>query len=79
MLGAEVAGSKGGRHAILLAIDSLEMIVPTAALMHRNNKCNAIDHIAVPKTWVINSTERIDATGLVLPLLKVEFPLIRLT
>jgi endonuclease/exonuclease/phosphatase family metal-dependent hydrolase len=63
MLGAEVAGSKGERHAILLAIDSLEMIVPTAALMHRNNKCNAIDHIAVPKTWVINSTERIDATG----------------
>lgn len=64
LLGAEVAGSKGGRHAILLAIDSLELIVPTAELMHRNNKCNAIDHIAVPKTWVINSTERIDATGL---------------
>ncbi len=49
VVGDEVAGSKGGRSALLKAIESLKLSVPTAELMHRNDICNAIDHIGVPK------------------------------
>ncbi len=64
LLGAEVAGSKGGRSALLKAIESLRLIVPTAELMHRNDICNAIDHIGVPQNWLMKSVKRIAADGL---------------
>jgi hypothetical protein len=64
LVGAEVAGSKGGRSALLKAIESLRLSVPSAELMHRNNICNAIDHIGVPKNWSIMSAERIPADKL---------------
>lgn len=64
LVGDEVAGSKGGRSALLKAIESLKLSVPTAELMHRNDICNAIDHIGVPKNWSIKSAERIPADKL---------------
>jgi hypothetical protein len=64
LIGVEVAGSKGGRSAVLRAIESLKLSVPTSELMHRNDICNAIDHIGVPKNWSIKSAERIPSDKL---------------
>ena len=48
LLGVEVAGSRGGRTHLQAAIREWNLQVPTAALLHHNDICNAIDHIAVP-------------------------------
>jgi hypothetical protein len=64
LVGAEVAGSKGGRSALLKAIESLKLSVPTAELMHPKDICHAIDHIGVPQNWSIKSAKRIPADEL---------------
>ena len=64
LIGPEVAGSKGGREHLLKAIACLNLQVPTAVLKHRNDICNAIDHIGVPCNWKIAKCERIIALGL---------------
>jgi len=64
LIGAELAGSKGGRSVLLKAIESLGLSVPTAELMHRNDICNAIDHIGVPQNWLMKSVKRIVADRL---------------
>jgi hypothetical protein len=54
----------GGRNHLLDAISKLELNVPTTGLSHRGNYCRAIDHIAVPLSWKVESTKRINAQGL---------------
>ena len=60
--GREYAGSKDGRKHILNAICQLKLQVPTVALAHRLPGLLTIDHIAVPKSATVNSSERIIAS-----------------
>ena len=48
LLGREYAGSREGRHAILTALDELDLVAPTAELPHRIDGLLSIDHVAVP-------------------------------
>jgi hypothetical protein len=48
LTGKEYAGSQGGRHAILAALDELGLEVPTAELPHRIEGLLSIDHVALP-------------------------------
>ncbi len=48
LLGREYAGSRGGRDAILTALDQLCLVAPTAELPHRIDRLLSIDHVAVP-------------------------------
>lgn len=54
--GKEYAGSQGGRHAILEALDLLGLDVPTSELPHRIDGLLSIDHIAVPHGWSTSAT-----------------------
>ena len=48
LTGREYAGSMGGRRAVLGALDSFGLDVPTADLPHAIDSLLSIDHIAVP-------------------------------
>ena len=60
--GSEYSGSKGGRAHLLNALESLQLKVPTAGLLHRLPGCLSIDHIAVGQSILVKSAERIDAS-----------------
>ncbi|SOC50294.1 hypothetical protein SAMN05660748_3040 [Blastococcus aggregatus] len=62
--GREYAGTKGGRKHLLGAVDELGLQVPTASLPHRIEGLLSIDHVAVPGSWAVARTERLDASGL---------------
>lgn len=64
LIGSEQAGSMGGRVHVAGAVKQLNLNVPTASLSHRGNHCKAIDHIAVPLTWPVESAKRNNAEGL---------------
>lgn len=49
--GAELAGSKAGRQAVLTAVSKRGLRVPTAGLPSHLDECLSIDHIAVPGAW----------------------------
>jgi hypothetical protein len=59
----EYAGSMAGRTALLEALSTLELTVPTADLAHRIDGLLSIDHVAVP-AGVEASASRVDASGL---------------
>ncbi len=46
--GREYAGSAGGRHAVLAAMEELGLEAPTAELPHAIEGLLSIDHVAVP-------------------------------
>jgi hypothetical protein len=64
LIGKEHAGSMGGRNHVLQAVERLGLNVPTTGLSHRGNYCQAIDHIAIPLSWKVESVRRISADGL---------------
>ena len=58
--GPDHVGSKEGREHIFGILDALGLQVPTAELdAHRGAR--SIDHIAVPKEWVLVSADRVPA------------------
>jgi endonuclease/exonuclease/phosphatase family metal-dependent hydrolase len=58
--GTDHVGSREGRDHIFGVLDTLGLQVPTADLdAHRGER--SIDHIAVPKEWVLVGTERVEA------------------
>jgi len=58
--GPERVGSRAGRDHIFEVLDALGLQVPTAELgAHRSER--AIDHVAVPKEWVVVSAEQVPA------------------
>jgi hypothetical protein len=63
-VGTESAGSNVGRMHVESLLDKLGLQVPTRDLPHRLANCYSIDHIAVPHSWSVKSTKKIDATGL---------------
>lgn len=56
--GREWAGSKEGRQHILGAVERLGLQVPTADAPHQIEGLLAIDHVAVPRSWVVLDVER---------------------
>lgn len=61
--GREWAGSMAGRHSILETVARLSLRVSTASSPHRIAGLLSIDHIAVPESWNVRSTERHRATS----------------
>jgi hypothetical protein len=59
--GPETAGSMKGRARIVTALDDLRLSVPTARLPHRLDGLLTIDHVAVPSSWHVITTERVPA------------------
>ncbi len=60
--GPDHVGSKEGRERIFEVLDALGLQVPTADLdAHRGER--SIDHVAVPKEWVVVSAERVEAVA----------------
>lgn len=59
--GTEHAGSKGGRAALLAAVASLGLQVPTADLPHQIDGLLSIDHLAVPSSAIVRSAMRVSA------------------
>lgn len=62
--GFEGAGSMGGRQRVLAAVEELGLQVPTADLPHRLDGHLTIDHVAVPRDWMVTGAERIAAGSL---------------
>lgn len=60
--GPETAGTKAGRVWLREALGRLGLQLPTAELPHRIEGLSSIDHIAVPASWRVVGTERIDAS-----------------
>lgn len=56
--GRELAGSVAGRRSVLEAVERLGLQVPTADAPHQIEDLLSIDHIAVPKSWVVSVTQR---------------------
>lgn len=56
--GREWSGSVAGRWSLLKALEQLELQVPTASLPHQINGLLSIDHIAVPRSWVVEEAQR---------------------
>lgn len=56
--GREWAGSVAGRRSVLEAVGRLGLHIPTADSPHQIKDLLSIDHIAVPKSWVVNETHR---------------------
>lgn len=63
LLGQESAGSMGGRRAVQATVDQLGLQVPTTALTHHLGELRSIDHIAVPGSWQVASSERVSAVS----------------
>ena len=59
--GQEWAGSVAGRRSVLETVERLELQVPTADSPHQIKDLLSIDHIAVPKSWVVSATRRFRA------------------
>jgi hypothetical protein len=58
--GTDHVGSRAGRDHIFGVLDDLGLQVPTAELeAHRGER--SIDHIAVPKEWVVLAAEQVAA------------------
>lgn len=60
LTGAETAGSKAGRDALLATIAQLNLEVPTSKEPHRIDGITSIDHVAVPDD-VVAGAERVVA------------------
>ncbi len=58
----ENVGTLAGRTFLRSAVQSLNLQVPTDALLHMNNVSHSIDHIAVPSGWRILAADRFEAT-----------------
>ena len=56
--GREWAGTIAGRRSVLKSVEQLGLHVPTALLPHQIEGLLSIDHIAVPKAWVVSDTQR---------------------
>jgi hypothetical protein len=56
--GWEFAGSTGGRNAILVAVATAELHIPTAGLAQRPPGLLSIDHIAIPTGWAVKHAAR---------------------
>jgi hypothetical protein len=56
--GREWAGSVAGRSSVLASAERLGLQVPTATSPHQIEDLLSIDHIAVPKSWVVSATHR---------------------
>ena len=59
--GQEHAGSIGGRGAVLAAVATAGLRVPTAELAHRIPGLLSIDHIAIPTRWDVDHAARTTA------------------
>lgn len=64
LTGAEIAGSEGGREAVLSVVRARGLHVPTAEMPHRLPDCTSIDHVAVPVLWSATRARRVEADGL---------------
>lgn len=58
-VGSESSGSDDGRKHLHNALKELGLHVPTASLANKANTGFSIDHIALPRHWIVNSVERI--------------------
>jgi hypothetical protein len=58
-VGSESSGSDDGRKHLLNALKELGLHVPTASLANKANTGFSIDHIALPRHWIVNSVERL--------------------
>ena len=56
--GREWTGSVAGRRSVFESVERLGLQVPTAISPHQIEDLLSIDHIAVPKSWVVTSTQR---------------------
>lgn len=56
--GREWTGPVAGRRSLLAAVKRLELHVPTASSPHQIEGLLSIDHIAVPKSWVVSAKQR---------------------
>ena len=56
--GQEYAGSIGGRGAVLAAVATAGLRVPTAELAHRIPGLLSMDHIAIPTSWDVDHAAR---------------------
>jgi hypothetical protein len=56
--GREWTGSLAGRRSLLATVDRLELQVVTVSSPHQLEGLLSIDHIAVPRSWHVNVTER---------------------
>lgn len=56
--GREWTGSVAGRRSVLATVERLGLHVPTASSPHQIAGLLSIDHIAVPKTWVVRATQQ---------------------
>jgi endonuclease/exonuclease/phosphatase family metal-dependent hydrolase len=56
--GREWTGSAAGRRCLLAAVERLELQVPTASSPHQIEDLLSIDHIAVPKSWLVTAPQR---------------------
>jgi hypothetical protein len=59
--GPETAGSLAGRAAIQRGIDQLGLLVATRAAPHRLEGLSSIDHIAVPRDWIVGPVQHVPA------------------
>lgn len=56
--GREWAGSVAGRRSVLATVERLGLQVPTADAPHQIEDLLSIDHIAVPKSWLVGAAHR---------------------
>jgi endonuclease/exonuclease/phosphatase family metal-dependent hydrolase len=61
--GREYAGGIGGRRSLMSALEALGLTAPTSQLPHQIDTLRSIDHVAVPRSWVVTSAERISAVA----------------
>ena len=54
----EWAGSVAGRRSVLESVERLGLQVSTAISPHQIEDLLSIDHIAVPKSWIVSATQR---------------------
>ena len=67
MTGKEYAGSRGGRRAILAALDRLGLEVPTTELPHRIEGLLSIDHIALGHGFGTSAARLVGERGVTQP------------
>ena len=54
----EWTGSVTGRRSLLAAVQRLGLQVPTASSAHQIEELFSIDHIAIPKSWLVTAAQR---------------------
>jgi len=62
--GWEHVGSQAMQDAIDSVVNSLGLCVATRELPHRLDCSHTIDHIAIPKVWIVDDARRVSAIGL---------------